>query len=148
MGSEILTRPALLLVDEPQPQIGQAGYIKGTIFPILFSPHLFCGFDYLVNLLKKSTMAPKRTTSKTATTTAATSEDRPDTGLESGNGVGDDSGIDLSLDIIGIEELQNHGVNVADIQKLRAAGIHSVSVLTRKHKMHSLLENKSSNFFK
>lgn len=42
--------------------------------------------------------------------------------------VGNDSGIDLSIEIVGIEELQNHGINVSDIQKLRSAGIHSISV--------------------
>lgn len=42
--------------------------------------------------------------------------------------IGDDSGIDLSLDIINIEELQNHGINMSDIQKLKSAGIHSISV--------------------
>ena len=41
---------------------------------------------------------------------------------------GDDSGIDLSLDIINGDELQNHGINMSDIQKLRSAGIHSISV--------------------
>lgn len=40
----------------------------------------------------------------------------------------DDSGIDLSADIINIDELQNHGINMSDIQKLRAAGVHSISV--------------------
>lgn len=38
--------------------------------------------------------------------------------------------IDLSADIVGIEELQNHGINVSDIQKLKGAGIHSISVCT------------------
>lgn len=40
----------------------------------------------------------------------------------------DDSAIDLSADIINIEELQNHGINMSDIVKLKSAGIHSISV--------------------
>lgn len=42
---------------------------------------------------------------------------------------GDDSGIDLTADIVNIDELQNHGINVSDIAKLKSAGIHSISVL-------------------
>lgn len=43
---------------------------------------------------------------------------------------------EISDEIITVEELQNHGINMSDIQKLKAAGIHSVSTVlstTRKN---------------
>lgn len=39
--------------------------------------------------------------------------------------------IDLGLDIINIDELQNHGINMSDIVKLKGSGIHSISVCIR-----------------
>lgn len=30
--------------------------------------------------------------------------------------------------IIEVDELQNHGINVGDITKLKAAGVHSIAV--------------------
>jgi hypothetical protein len=37
-------------------------------------------------------------------------------------------GLDLSAQIISVDELQNHGINASDITKLKANGISSVSV--------------------
>jgi hypothetical protein len=37
-------------------------------------------------------------------------------------------GLDLSAQIISVDELQNHGINASDITKLKVNGISSVSV--------------------
>lgn len=77
-------------------------------------------------------MGPKRTATSKNSTTIASDEANTTSTLamdgSSNSDVGNDSGIDLTLDIIGVDELQNHGINVADIQKLKSAGIHSISV--------------------
>ena len=56
-------------------------------------------------------------------TTAATAEPTP-----APQATGEEEGIDLNLEIVQVEELQNHGINMSDIQKLKSAGVHSVSV--------------------
>jgi hypothetical protein len=56
--------------------------------------------------------------------TAATAEPTP-----APQSAGEDEGIDVNLEIVQVEELQNHGINMSDIQKLKGAGIHSISVL-------------------
>lgn len=78
-------------------------------------------------------MPPKRTSTSKNSTAISNDEVTNNTGAanidgSSNSDVGNDSGIDLTLDIIGVDELQNHGINVADIQKLKSAGIHSISV--------------------
>lgn len=32
------------------------------------------------------------------------------------------------INIIGVDELQNHGINASDLQKLKTSGIHTVNV--------------------
>jgi meiotic recombination protein DMC1 len=39
-----------------------------------------------------------------------------------------EEGIDLDAEIVSVDELQNHGINVSDILKLKSSGICSISV--------------------
>lgn len=85
-------------------------------------------------------MSGKRSSSKVSTTlengtrasTPVPGSGSSDATLVNTAGAADNGQIDLSIDIVGIEELQNHGINVSDIQKLKSAGVHSISVSLTK----------------